>query len=240
MSQTLTILSETVLQAWRYVATHPGAFSEAVRTHLQISALAVGIASFLAIPLGFLWTRRSIGPVGTEACVPPDLSSVGVSILNVIRVIPGPAILAWMIPILGTGLLPAGLALVLLAFPSILLNTMTGFRTIDAGLLETARALGMDRWDILLHVELPLAAPAILNGVRVASVEVVSGATLAAFIGGGGLGTFIVNGLSLYSPPLLLVGALPVTAIAMTIESLLGTAARLAENRRAPSSSFAA
>jgi osmoprotectant transport system permease protein len=231
----LSTFSETMTQAWRYVATHPTAFSEAVRTHVQMSALAVGAASLLAIPLGFLWTRRSIGPLGSlESGTPVStgLSGVVISGLNAIRVIPGLAVLALIMPVLGTGLLPAAIALVLLAFPTVLLNTMAGFRTIDADVLGVARGLGMDRRDILLNVELPLAAPAILNGLRVASVEIVSGATLAAFIGGGGLGTFIVNGLSLYHPPLLLVGALPVAAMAMTIEGLLSGAARLATRHR--------
>jgi osmoprotectant transport system permease protein len=208
-------LFDLISQAWRYIMHHPAAFAEALRVHLYLSLTAIGMTAVVAIPLGFLCTRYRW------------LSGTVPGIFSAVRVIPGLAILAFMIPILGTGTRPAIFALILLAFPSILLNTLAGFQKSNADMLEAAQGMGMSHCDIFFKVEFPLAAFSIVNGLRIAFVEVISGATLAAFIGGGGLGTFIVNGLSLYNLPLLLVGALPVALMAILAELLFGAFTRL-------------
>jgi osmoprotectant transport system permease protein len=197
-------------QMARYGAAHKDAFLNALSVHAAMSLLSLSVAAALAIPAGFFCTRIRW------------LKWLAPNVFNAIRVVPGLAILALLIPVLGTGWIPASLALVLLAFPPILLNTATGFNRIDADALEAARGMGMSPGEMFHYVEFPLALPTILNGLRVAAVEVISGATLTAFIGGGGLGTFIVNGLSLYELPLLLLGALPVAGMAILAEVCLG------------------
>lgn len=197
---------DLMTHAARYIENNPATFSEACYIHLFMSLCSVALAGLLAIPLGFLCARHGA------------FSARISGLFNGLRVLPGLAILALMIPVLGTGLLPTVLALVLLAFPSILLNTIAGSRQVGRDVRETAHALGMSERQLFLKVEFPLAAPSVLNGLRIASVEVISGATLGAFIGGGGLGTFIVNGLSTYDFSLLMVGALPVALMAMLVE----------------------
>lgn len=185
---------------------HQVLLQKAIGTHLQICTVAMLIATFAGLPLGFVCSRNRA------------MSQWVSGVFNTVRVIPGLALLAFLIPVLGTGTIPTITALVILAMPSVLLNTATGFHQVELLILDTAKGLGLNGWQIFRRVQFPIALPYILNGLRIASVEVIAGATLAAFIGGGGLGTLIVNGLSTYNFPLLLVGALPVAGLALMVE----------------------
>jgi osmoprotectant transport system permease protein len=129
--------------------------------------------------------------------------------------------------VLGTGFTPALVALVLLAGPPIVVNTDAGLRAVDPAILENARGLGMNRVQLFWRVHFPLALPVTVAGVRTAGIEVVASATLAAFIGAGGLGSFILAGMTLIDFRLLLVGALPVTLMALFTEWLLHGVERL-------------
>jgi osmoprotectant transport system permease protein len=108
-----------------------------------------------------------------------------------------------------------------LALPPVLLNTDAAFRNLDPAVLESARSTGMTRRQILLRIEFPLALPVILTGVRTAAVEVIASATLAAFVGSGGLGIYITRGFALYDYPILMVGAVPVALLTLLIEAML-------------------
>jgi osmoprotectant transport system permease protein len=116
-----------------------------------------------------------------------------------------------------------------LACPPVLINTDAGFRGVDAGVIEAARGMGMDRRQVMWRVEVPLALPVVVAGMRTAAVEVFASATLAAFIGGGGLGDFIYRGFALFSPHIMLVGAIPVALLTLGAEGLLAGAQRLVE-----------
>ena len=201
-----SVIWKVLAEAWRYGDTHTARFWEATRIHAFISLAAVSATALLAIPLGFISAKNSRARSGI------------VTFVNLARVIPAPAILALMLPVLGTGQFPVFVALVILAFPAVLLNTLTGFRQIDTATLEAAQGLGMTARQSWIQIELPLAAPSIMNGLRIATVDIIAGATLGAFIGGGGLGSFIVNGLSMSNPALLIVGALPLALMAMMTE----------------------
>lgn len=122
-------------------------------------------------------------------------------------------------------------ALVLLALPPIVINTELGLRAVPAATLEAARGMGMTRRQIRRRVEWPLAMPLLFAGVRTASVEVVASATLASFIGGGGLGDYIVDGLATDDIGELLLGALSVAALALCVDALLARMARRAQPR---------
>ena len=201
----INTLFDILAQSGRYIAEHPATFGEALGTHILLSVAALLLATLLALPLGSLCYRNSRGLLLINS-------------LSTIRVIPSLAVIALVLPILGTGAGPALLALVILALPPILINTSLGFRQVPAELLEAARGMGMDAPTMLLRIEFPLALPAIISGLRLAAVEVIAGATLAAFIGGGGLGTLIITGLSLYRFPILLAGAIPVALLALAAE----------------------
>jgi osmoprotectant transport system permease protein len=137
-----------------------------------------------------------------------------------------------MLPILGIGFAPALAALVLLAIPPIAINTDIGMRTVGAAVQDAARGLGMSEQQIRRRIDWPLALPVVIAGVRTATVEVIASATLAAFIGGGGLGEFIVNGLAANDLTELLEGALGVAALAVAAEAALGRAQVFATRMR--------
>lgn len=154
------------------------------------------------------------------------LASLALNLTNAFRVIPSLAILFLAYPYLGLGFRPALVAITVLAIPPILINTYAGFRAVPPEILEAARGMGMNAGEILRRVEFPLALPVIMAGLRTAGVEVIASATLAAFIGGGGLGDFILRGFALYDAQVMLAGAIPVALLALSAEGLLGLVQR--------------
>ena len=203
-----------LVDAWMYLVGHPAQFAKAFGVHVSLSLAALAIASAIAIPAGIRFAHRRISALAA------------VNAANVGRTLPSLAVLALAMPLLGTGFLPSLVALTLIALPPILINTITGVREIDADIVDAARGMGMSRGDILRKVELPLAVPVIFAGLRTAAVQVVSGAVLATFIGGGGLGDFITAGIAMMAVPLLLVGAIPVTLLSIGADALFGALQR--------------
>ena len=141
--------------------------------------------------------------------------------VGVLQTLPGIALLAFMIPLLGIGLIPALAALTLYALYPIVRNTYTGVRDADPAAVDAARALGMTDRQILRDVRIPLAAPVIMAGIRTAAVIDVGTATLAAFIGAGGLGEPIVSGLALSDTRMILAGAIPAALLAIAVDATL-------------------
>ena len=163
----------------------------------------------LAVPLG-LWlvNRRAVAEVVVQG-------------LGVVQTIPGLALLAFMIPWLGIGTRPAFVALLAYALLPIARATIAGLRIADPDAVAAVEAMGATRRQALLWVQLPLAAPIVLSGIRTAAVVTIGTATLAAFIGGGGLGEPIVTGLGLADMQLVLSGAIPAAVLAVTVDGLL-------------------
>jgi osmoprotectant transport system permease protein len=180
-----------------------------VLRHLLLVSLALVAAALVAVPLGLALerARRAAGPA---------LGGLGV-----LQTIPSIALLAFMVPLLGVGIAPALLALWLYALYPIARGTYTGVRDADPAAVEAAEALGMTPAQRLLKVRLPLAAPVIMAGLRTAAVITVGAATLAAFIGAGGLGEPIVTGLALADTRMVLSGALPAAALALLVDAAL-------------------
>ncbi len=185
--------------------------------HLFLTASAVILAILIAVPLGIYLTSHE------------RISSYVIGATGVIQTIPSLALLALMIPIPGFGLSmrSAITALFLYALLPIVRNTYTGIREVDAELIEAAKGMGLEDRQILWNVQLPLAIPTIMAGVRTAAVISVGVATLAAFIGAGGLGEPILTGLELNEPRLILAGAIPAALLALSVDGLLGIADRL-------------
>lgn len=203
--------------AYGYALANRAMFAEALSTHIRLSMLALAIGAVLCIPLGLYIARRR--PLSRELS----------GLFSALRVIPSLAILFLAVPYLGLGFLPALVALAVLACPPILINTEAAFRGVDPAVLEAARGMGMDTRQVLWRVEVPLAAPVLVAGVRTAAVEVFASATLAAFIGGGGLGDFIYRGFALFEPPVMLVGAISVAILTLGVEGILAGMQRLLE-----------
>jgi osmoprotectant transport system permease protein len=203
-----------LIDAWHYILEHPDRFGDALWRHVTLSATALAIAAAIAIPLG-IWLAAQA-----------RLALFTINAANVGRTLPSLAVLALMMPLLGTGFAPSLFALTLLALPPILINTYAGVRQVDADAIDAARGMGMAPREITRRVVIPLAVPVIAAGVRIAAIQVISGAVLAAYIGGGGLGEFITAGIAMMQVPLLLVGAIPATLLAIGTDFLLGRVQR--------------
>ena len=188
-------------------------FWRLTREHLLLVFASLGAGIVVAIPLGVLAAR-------IEAAAQPILAIVGV-----IQTIPSLALLVFLIPLLGSiGTAPALIALFLYALLPIVRNTHAGMAGVGPGMRQAALALGLRPMDQLLLIELPLAAPAILAGIKTSAVIGVGTATIAAFIGAGGYGERIVAGLAVNDSALLLAGAVPAAVLALLIEGAFGAA----------------
>lgn len=196
-------------QTWTYIAQNGDRFQQAMLVHLLLSLGALGIAMLVFIPLGVL------------ASMGGKLTATIVGAVAAVRVIPSLAVILLLLPVFGLGWRPALIALTLLAGPPLVINTDIGLRGVDPATLEAATGLGMTRAQRFWRVKAPLALPVIVTGVRSAAVEVIGSATLAAFVGAGGLGTFITSGITLMDERMLLSGALLVTALALLTEWVL-------------------
>lgn len=205
---------DTHVGFWQYLWERRATIATLTLRHLFLVAVALAAAILVAVPLGLGLERgRSIAePV--------------VRVLGMIQTIPSIAMLAFMIPLLGIGTVPALVALWLYALYPIARNTYTGVRDADPAAVEAAEALGTTPPQRLLMVRLPLAAPVIMAGVRTAAVITVGAATLAAFIGAGGLGEPIVAGLALADTRMVLSGALPAAALALIVDGALALVER--------------
>jgi osmoprotectant transport system permease protein len=177
--------------------------------HLVLVSVSLAVAILIGLPLGLLLERHAASAEHV------------IRVVGVIQTLPGIALLAFMIPLLGIGVTPALLALVLYSLYPIVRNTFTGVRDADPSAVDAARALGMTDRQILQQVRLPLAAPVIMAGIRTAAVIDVGTATLAAFIGAGGLGEPIVSGLALSDTRMILSGAIPAALLALVVDTTL-------------------
>ena len=193
-------------QACAYAVSHPNQLLLALREHLLLVFVPLGIGLIMGLPCGF-WSARS-----------RLASTVLINSFNTLRVIPSLAILFLAIPYFGLTFQSAAIALTILVLPPILISTDVAFRSINPAIREAAFGMGMSAGQVLRQIEIPLALPVIIAGIKTATVEVIASATLAAFIGGGGLGTFITLGFALYDNAVLLVGAIPVALLALVAE----------------------
>ena len=185
--------------------------------HLYLAVMSLGLAILVGVPTGIAITRYS-------KVAQPVLGLAGV-----IQTIPSIALLAFMLPVpgLGLGVKSAIAALFLYALLPIIRNTYTGIREVAPGLLEAARGMGLTNLQLLTIVELPLASTTIMAGIRTSAVINIGVATLAAFIGAGGLGDPIVTGLQLNDTELILAGAIPAALLAIAVDQLLGVVEKL-------------
>ncbi len=197
-------------QILSYFRTSSGRFFTMLAEHLQISALSLLAAVMIAVPAGFLCVRFG----KTKKYV--------TGFFSVLRVIPSLAVLLLILPILGTGTGPAMVALVLLAIPPILMNTIAGLDGTPDFLMETAAGMGMEPGQVWTKVRIPLALPLLLTGIKTAAVEIIASATLAAKIGAGGLGDIIFTGIGLFRTDLLLIGGVTVALLSLLTGLLFG------------------
>src|SRR5918998_6027832 len=199
-----------------YIRDNQERFLELLSEHVQLTVVSVVIGLLIALPLAVVASRF-------ELLAKPLtwLAAIG-------QTIPSIAILGLMLPFLGTGFVPSLFALTIRAILPIFLNSYVGIRSTDPAIVDAARGMGTGDAQLLLMVELPLASPVLFAGIKTATVQNIGLATLAAFIGGGGLGDLILQGLAMVDAPVLLAGAVPVALLAVIAEISMGRLRRLA------------
>jgi osmoprotectant transport system permease protein len=199
-----------IAAAVRFLQDNYELVAELTVQHLILVGTSVGIASAFGFSTGLLATRM------------PRFAAASLAIANIGQSIPSIAVLGLVVPFLGIGVVPALVALSIRGVLPIYLNTYLGLRALDPASREAVTGLGMRDVQALTLVEIPLASPIILAGIRTAAVEGVGIATLAAFIGAGGLGDLILQGIAMMDVARLLGGAIPAAALAISAELLFG------------------
>lgn len=200
---------------WEFMQAESDKLAAQTLQHIGLTFISLLIATLIGLPLGILIARRQ------------KLSGTVLGIAGVLQTIPSIALLGFMIPLLGIGAKPAIVALLIYALLPIIRNTYTGIIGVDGAITEAAKAMGMSKRQILLKVELPLAMPVILAGIRTATVINVGVATLASYIAAGGLGEFIFGGISLNNTNMILAGAIPAALLAILFDFLLSRVQKL-------------
>ncbi|HEO6847657.1 TPA: ABC transporter permease [Streptococcus agalactiae] len=178
------------------------------QVYISFFAIALGIA--IAVPLGVVLTRF------------PKVAKIIIAIASMLQTIPSLALLALMIPLFGIGKVPAIVALFIYSLLPILRNTYISMNNVNPTLKDCAKGMGMKPIQSIFQVELPLATPIIMAGIRLSTIYVIAWATLASYIGAGGLGDLIFSGLNLFQPKLILGGTIPVIILSLIIDYLLG------------------
>ncbi|MET0198795.1 ABC transporter permease [Rhodococcus sp. RS1C4] len=180
--------------------------------HIWYSFIAVVVSSAIAVPVGLLIGHLRRGEV------------LIVGLVNALRSLPTLGVLVFLVLLIGLGLVPPIIALVLLGIPPMLAGTYAGVANVNADVVDAARAMGMTELQVLFRVEIPNAMPLILGGLRNTTLQVIATATVAAYVNLGGLGRYIFDGLALYSYDRVLVGAILVAVLALVVDGLLALA----------------
>ncbi len=191
---------------------------ELTLTQLEVTFLALALALLVALPVGLYFGHRGTG----------ELLAIGIG--NAGRAIPELALIAFMAAAIGVGLLNVTIALAILGIPPILTNAFVGIRQVDRGTVDAARGMGMSELEVLRKVELPLAVPTLMTGVRTATINIVATATIAPLAGVLTLGDFIINE-NVYGENGVLAGAILVALLALTLELALAGLQRLLTSR---------
>ncbi|TKK66975.1 ABC transporter permease subunit [Ilyomonas limi] len=200
---------------WQFMVQQSDKLWQQTITHIGLTFIALFIAVLVGLPLGILIARKH------------KWAGVVLGFAGVLQTIPSIALLGFLIPLFGIGAIPAIAALFLYALLPIIRNTYTGIKEVNSAVVDAAKGMGMTNRQILLQVQLPLAMPVILAGIRTATVINVGVATLAAYIAAGGLGEFIFGGIALNNTNMILAGAIPAALLAILFDFLLSLVQRM-------------
>jgi osmoprotectant transport system permease protein len=198
-----------------YAISHPARMLLLTGWHVEIVAAALAVALIVAFPLGLFAARH------------PRLAPLIVGTLGALYTIPSLALLAVLVQCFGLGPIPIFIALVLYAQFMLARNVVAGITGVERAQVDAARGLGMSQRQILLRVELPQAFPVIVGGIRIAAIASIAIATLGGYVGTGGLGVLIFDGLTLHQSSMIVAGSLGASMLAIVVDALL----RLAERR---------
>lgn len=204
-----------MIKLFQYMSEHAAQIGNLTVEHIEMTAIAVGIAILIGVPLGILisYVKRLDTPV--------------IGAANVVQAIPSMALLGLGIPLLGIGVLPAVVMVIIYSLLPIIKNTYTGISGIDPEMVEAAKGIGLTRWQILSRVKIPMALPVIMAGVRISAVTAVGLMTMAAFIGAGGLGYMVFSGIRTVNNYQILAGAIPACILALVVDFLMSLIEKL-------------
>ena len=203
------------MQYLNFILDPSNNFLEETIAYLKLCGISIAAAIVIGVVLGALVSRNAV------------LAFLAINISGLMRAIPIIAVLLIFVPILGLGFTPSIIALIVLGIPPILINTYTGLRGIDPAMIDAAKGIGMTVWQIATRIQAPLVLPLVAAGVRTSAVQVVATATLAAFIGGGGYGDYIVDGIQVFNYTELIVGAVSVAILAIVVEVFMSWLQRI-------------
>lgn len=181
-----------------------------ISEHFLISMTALALGVIFAVPLGLLVSRNN------------KAANLVIGISSILQTVPSLALLAIMVPIFGVGKLPAIFALFIYSLLPILRNTVLGMNSVNADIVDAAKGMGLKPTQIIFKVQVPLSIGVIMSGIRLSAIYVIAWTSLAAYIGAGGLGEFIFNGLNNFDFPMIIAGTIPITIMALTVDALLG------------------
>lgn len=193
-----------------YFHENAGLILEKSLEHLSIAGISLLLGILVAVPLGILLIRSEV------------LAKIVMAVASVLQTIPSFALLAMMIPIFGVGRKPAIVALFIYSLLPIMRNTYLGIRGVDENLLDAAKGMGMTGRQRLFKVQIPMAMPVIMSGIRLSAIYVLAWTTIASYIGAGGLGDFIFNGMENALLAMVVWGTIPVTLMAVIMDFILG------------------
>ncbi|MBU5669798.1 ABC transporter permease [Peptoniphilus sp. MSJ-1] len=193
-----------------YLMENGGEILTKALEHLYISSISLFFGIIVAVPIGIALTRSK------------PAAKIVMAIASILQTVPSFALLALMIPLFGVGKKPAIVSLFIYSLLPILRNTYLGIAGVDNSLIDAAKGMGMTRAQTLLRVQIPMAMPVIMGGIRLSAVYVLAWTTLAAYVGAGGLGDLIFNGLTNAIMPMVVWGTLPVTILAIIVDFLFG------------------
>ena len=193
-----------------FLSTYGSSLITAFGEHIFLSVISLTLGVLFAVPVGVLLSQTK------------RLAPIVMGIAGVLQTVPTLALLALMVPLFGVGKGPAIIALFVYSLLPILRNTYLGMNSVDPMVIDAAKAMGMKPFQVIRKVQMPLAIPVIMAGIRLSAVYVIAWATIAAYIGGGGLGEIIFNGLELFRSDLILAGTIPVILLAILTDLLAG------------------
>jgi osmoprotectant transport system permease protein len=200
---------EDISLVWEVFTKRSDLIITGLLQHIFMTVLTMVIVLVITIPLGIYLTRNE------------NLADPIIGVTGVFQTIPSIALFGFLLPFVGIGLKPTIIALVMFALLPVLRNVYTGIREVDKSLIDAGKGMGMTNRQILIMIQLPLALPVIMAGIRTATIMTIGVATVAAFIGAGGLGDIIFRGVSLMRTELILGGAIPAAGLALLVDFLL-------------------
>ena len=204
-----------------FIISHIDEIRSQTLEHLVLTVISMSFATVMGVSTGIVLTRVE------------KISSITLGVVGIIQTIPGLALLGFLLPFFGIGTTPAIIALFLYGLLPIVRNTYTGIKEIDPEMIEASLGIGMTKNQLLRYVEIPLALPVILAGIRTATVINVGIATLCALIVAGGLGEFIFRGISLNNQQMILAGAIPASILAVLLDAVIGFIQKNSRNKKA-------